>query len=149
MDECCCSSSCCGTDGVKCPVCGVLGQSVPFETVKSMVSADVPDTEAFCVCLTADCDVVYFSSARAFEQAEVRVPVAWKNGANPKYVCYCNHVTENEVVQAVIEHGARTVADVAKVTGAMKNGKCLVNNPKGTCCHTDIEHVIQRAIESR
>ena len=149
MEECCCSSSCCGTTGVQCPACGALGQSVPLETVKSMVGADVPDKETFFVCLTANCDVVYFSSDRAFKQAEVRVPVAWKDGANPKYICYCNHVTENEVVKAVIEHGAKTVADIGKVTGAMKNGKCLVNNPKGTCCHTDIEKTIQRTIESR
>ncbi len=65
-----------------------------------------------------------------------------------KYVCYCNHVTEAEIAHAVNEQGARTIADIAKTTGAMKNGQCLVNNPKGTCCHTDIELAIQRTLEN-
>ncbi len=146
MGECCCSPSCCGA--VKCPACGALGQAVPFDTVKNMVSNDLPDTEAFAVCLSPGCSVVYFSSGHVFRQADVRVPAGWKNAAKPKYVCYCNQVTEEEIVRAVADLGARTVADVAKATGAMKNGKCLVNNPKGTCCHADIEAAIRRALES-
>jgi bacterioferritin-associated ferredoxin len=149
MGECCCSSSCCSAGAVKCPVCGALSQPVPLETVKSMVTTDFPDTEAFGVCLSASCDVVYFSSGLVFRQADVHVPVGWKDGANPKYVCYCNRVTGEEIARAVTERSARTVADVAKATGAMKNGKCLVNNPKGACCHADIELIIRRALESR
>ncbi len=149
MGGCRCSSSCCGAGAVKCPACGALGQPVPVETVKSMVSAPLPDAEKFGVCLSAGCDVVYFNSGRVFRQADVRIPVGWKAGANPKYVCYCNHVTEEEVVRAVTERGAGTVAAVAKATGAMKNGNCVINNPKGVCCHADIELAIRRALESR
>ncbi|MDR3565300.1 MAG: (2Fe-2S)-binding protein [Negativicutes bacterium] len=129
---------------VQCPDCGSPGQAVPRETVRRLVGADIPETENFGVCLTSSCDVVYFSLDRTFRQAEVRVPIAWKDGASPKYVCYCNRVTEDEIIRAVTEHGAKTVAEVAKATGAMKNGNCLVNNPKGTCCHTDIELIIKR-----
>lgn len=144
----CCSSPCCGAKAAKCPACGALGQPVPGETVKSMVGADVSETEMYGVCLTAGCDVVYFSADRAFRQAEVRVPVGWKDGANPKYICYCNHVTEEEIIRVVTQNGARTVAEVVRATGAMKNGQCLVNNPKGVCCHTDIELTLKRALES-
>jgi len=114
-----------------------------------MVSAITIETYEFGVCLTADCDVVYFSSNTIFNQADVAVPIGWKNGATPKYVCYCNQVTENEIVRAVVENKAKTVGDVAKATGAMRNGKCLINNPKGTCCHKDIESVIHRMLESK
>ena len=147
MGECCCSSPGCSVGGVKCPACGALGQAVPIDTVKSMVSIDLPDAEAFAVCLSSDCSVVYFSSGHVYRQSDVRIPVGWKNEAKPKCVCYCNQVTEEEIVRAVADLGARTVADVAKATGAMKNGKCLVNNPKGTCCYADIEAAIQRALE--
>ena len=148
VENCCCSSSCCGA-ALVCPICNNLGQSVPFETVKSMVRVNIPAEGEFGVCLTADCDVVYFSSDAIFRQADVEVPIAWKKGANPKYVCYCNQVTEEEIVRAVVENKAKTVGDVAKATGAMKNGKCLINNPKGACCHKDIENVIQQALESK
>lgn len=148
MSKCCCStSSCYGT--LVCPVCNALGQTLPFETVKSMVRVTTLEVGEFGVCLSTDCEVVYFSSSAIFRQADVVVPIAWKNGATPKYVCYCNQVTEDEVVRAVTESKARTVGDVAKATGAMKNGKCLVKNPKGACCHKDIESVIHRALNSK
>lgn len=147
MTDCCCSTSCCAT--LVCPVCNASGQTVPFETVKNIVCVNAPGVGEFGVCLTADCDVVYFSSSDIFRQADVVVPIAWKKVGTPKYVCYCNEVTEDEVIRAMTESKATTVGDVAKVTGAMKNGKCLVKNPKGTCCHKDIESVIHRTLESK
>jgi bacterioferritin-associated ferredoxin len=60
-----------------------------------------------------------------------------------KYVCYCNHVTEQDIVDAII-NGAKDVKEVIKVTGAMKNSNCAVNNPKGTCCYSDIVYVFKK-----
>lgn len=60
-----------------------------------------------------------------------------------EYVCYCNHVTEEDIHEAVKE-GARDVKEVIKKTGAMKNSNCAVNNPKGTCCYTDIVAVFDK-----
>ena len=60
-----------------------------------------------------------------------------------EYVCYCNHVSEQDIINA-IENGADTVESVIKVTGAMKNSNCAVNNPKGTCCYSDIVYVFNK-----
>lgn len=149
MSKGCCSSPHCGVGIAKCPVCGALGQPVPLETVKSMTRTNMPAADEFSVCMTADCNVVYFSRGTVFYKADIVVPVAWKDGTTPKYICYCNRVTEEEIIRAIIEDGAKTVGDVAKATGAMKNGQCIVNNPKGTCCHKDIERIIQRVLENR
>lgn len=92
-----------------CPACDASGQAVPFETVKNMVRAEVLDTNDFYVCLTANCDVVYFSHSDVFYQADVEAPIAWKDGVTPKYVCYCNHVTEKKIVRAVTEELERLV----------------------------------------
>jgi bacterioferritin-associated ferredoxin len=59
------------------------------------------------------------------------------------YVCYCNHVNEEDIIKA-IEQGADTVEKVIKATGAMKNSNCAVNNPKGTCCYSDIVYVFNK-----
>lgn len=148
MSGCTCSAN---SDSKRreCPVCLTPGQSVPFETVKSLVKhselANVKNTEFF-ICLTPDCEVVYYGHDAIFLQKDVTVPVAFKTGASPKIVCYCNRVTEEEIVRAVVDGGARTIGDVARLTGAMKNGKCLTTNPKGVCCHKDIETTIQRAV---
>ncbi|ADL06090.1 arsenite efflux transporter metallochaperone ArsD [Lacrimispora saccharolytica] len=54
------------------------------------------------------------------------------------YICYCNHVTKNDIINAIRNKGARTVDEVIKLTGAMKDSNCAANNPKGVCCYPDI-----------
>ncbi len=149
MSTCCCSS--CGeTTALVCPACGAPGRSVSLETVKSLTKETGHKIKGdFCVCLTPDCDIVYFSHDTVFSQNEISVPVAWKDGAEPKYVCYCNRVTEGDIIRAVTENGAKTLSDIVRLTGAMKNGQCVANNPQGVCCHADIEQLLQRAVKKQ
>ncbi|PWL63177.1 MAG: (2Fe-2S)-binding protein [Oscillospiraceae bacterium] len=49
----------------------------------------------------------------------------------PNYICYCDKVTEEDIREA-IRGGASTVAEVIRVTGAMRHCDCKVKNPKGT-----------------
>lgn len=149
MGDSCCSP---GGDAItwKCPVCGQVGHAVPFTTVQNLLDQTAIKnlkTDQFFVCLTSFCDIVYFSHDTVFKQNEVLVPVAWKDGAQPKYLCYCNRVTEEEILQAVTKDGARTLKDIIELTGAMKNGKCLENNPRGVCCHIDIEIVLKKSLQ--
>lgn len=60
-----------------------------------------------------------------------------------EFVCYCNHVTEQDIINA-INNGATTVENVIEVTGAMKNRNCAVNNPKSVCCYSDIVYVFNK-----
>lgn len=48
-----------------------------------------------------------------------------------EYVCYCDHVTEEDIRQAILD-GASTVKEVIQATGAMQHCDCSVKNPKGT-----------------
>lgn len=59
------------------------------------------------------------------------------------YICYCNHVTEQDIINA-IKNGASTIEAVIEITGAMKNSNCAVNNPKGLCCYSDIVNVFNK-----
>lgn len=61
-----------------------------------------------------------------------------------KYVCYCNKVTEKDIVKAIQLNGANSVNEVIKITGAMVNSNCIVNNPKGICCFGDIEKIFNK-----
>jgi len=94
--------------------------------------------------MTPDCEAVYFSNDTVFRQKDVVVPLAYKAGTQPKFVCYCNRVTEEDMIGAIVDGGAKTVDDIAQLTGAMKNGRCLTTNPKGRCCHRDIEDILLR-----
>lgn len=60
-----------------------------------------------------------------------------------EYVCYCNHVTEDDIKDSILK-GAKTVQEVIEATGAMKNSNCAVNNPKGSCCYSDIVYVFNK-----
>lgn len=62
-------------------------------------------------------------------------------------ICYCNRVTEQDIESAIKEKGAKTVEDVIRMTGAMKNSNCKVNNPKGSCCYSDIVRTFQKFFE--
>ena len=149
MDECCDSFNYNKT-ALRCPLCGGTGQSVSYITVKSLVmnGSGTELKDEFYICSTPSCDVVYFSYNTVFNQREIIVPVYWKDGANPRFVCYCNRITEEEIIKVVIHGNARTVKDITRLTGATRNGKCLNNNPKGVCCHKDIETIIQRTLEN-
>ena len=36
--------------------------------------------------------------------------------------------------------------DIIRLTGAMKNGKCEINNPLGICCSPLIQETINKAL---
>ena len=111
------------------------------------LAATVEDGDYY-ICTTPNCPVAYYGS-QVFPQSELRVPIWYKHGADPKYICYCNQVTEEQIIEAVQARGARTLGDVVKLTGAMRNGRCLVKNPTGKCCGETIKQVIAATLRAK
>ncbi len=56
-------------------------------------------------------------------------------------------MTEQQIIDAIIKGGAKNMKDIIKLTGAMKNPNCEVNNPKGKCCGSDIQAVIDGTLD--
>lgn len=52
-------------------------------------------------------------------------------------ICYCDNVTRGEIEQACAD-GAKTLADVRRMTGACTSCKCEEMSPKHKCCAGDI-----------
>jgi len=52
-------------------------------------------------------------------------------------ICYCGNVTKSDI-EAAIFKGARTLKDVQETTGACLGNQCKEVNPKGRCCSTEI-----------
>jgi len=98
--------------------------------------------------MNEECKVIYFSPDLkvSYSSSQVKVPVWFKKDANPKYICYCNHVTEQQIINAVLNDGARNMKDIINLTGSMKNGKCEINNPLGKCCSPNIQETINKAL---
>ncbi|WMM24418.1 (2Fe-2S)-binding protein [Tissierella sp. MB52-C2] len=140
--------------GIECPRCNQSGKKVKSITVKHLVTESlaekVPDKEIYYLCMSEDCDVVYYNLDREdiFNRTEIKVPIWFKKDADPKYICYCSKVTEEEIIDAVINQGAENMNDVIKITGAMENGNCTLNNPLGRCCGSIIMETINKAIKA-
>ena len=101
--------------------------------------------------MNEDCDVVYYNldNEIKFLKDQVRVPIWFKKDADPKYACYCSEVTENQVIEAVVKHGAKSVKEVNAITGAMKNPNCKENNPRGGCCHQTSQEAIDKGLKMK
>ena len=132
-----------------CQICGNEGISVRTMTVGHLVTDEFRSLVQggnYRICMDEDCDVVYFDTEKGgtFLKNQMRVPIWFKSGANPKYACFCSKVTEQQVIEAV-ENGAGTVSEVNSATGAMKNSNCRENNPLGVCCHKIIQETIDKA----
>jgi len=137
-----------------CPVCKTSGVKVKNITVKHLVDDTLEEMVGnmdYYMCMNEECDIVYYNpeSGVKFEKQQVKVPIWFKKDANPKYACYCSKVTEEQVIDAVIKHGAKTVKDIIEITGAMKNSQCIKNNPLGKCCHEIIQKAIDKGLSMK
>ena len=150
LNNCCCESTegLTGIEGSSCPVCKILGSRVKRVTVEHLVleplRVTVGDSDYY-LCMDEVCNIVYYNKDTSFSKQQVKEPIWFKVDANPKYACYCSKVTEEEVVNAVVNDRADNMKEVLRLTGAMRDAQCEKNNPLGKCCH----HIIQNAIDKR
>nr|WP_243456552.1 (2Fe-2S)-binding protein [Mobilitalea sibirica] len=79
----------------------------------------------------------------------MKIPIWYKKDADPKYICYCNQVTEKQIINAVLNDGAKNIKDIIRFTGAMKNGKCEIKNPLGKCCSPFIQETINKVLNNK
>lgn len=98
--------------------------------------------------MNEECNVVYFNPdfGVSYNKQQVKAPIWFKKDADPKYICYCNQVTEQQIIDAVLNNDAKDMKDIIRLTGAMKNGKCEINNPLGKCCSPFIQGAINKAL---
>jgi bacterioferritin-associated ferredoxin len=108
----------------------------------------VKETDYF-ICSNEECNIVYFNRdlSISYNKQQVKVPIWFKKDANPQYICYCNQVTERQIINAVLNDRAKDIKDIVRLTGAMKNGKCELNNPLGKCCSPIIQETINQALK--
>lgn len=93
--------------------------------------------------------MAYYDADSIFYKKDMLIPIWFKKDADPKYICYCNQVTENQIIDAVLNNGAENIQDIIKLTGAMKKANCEVNNPLGKCCSPFIQSTIEKALKTK
>lgn len=135
-----------------CPICNSEGVEVNNFTIKHLVMNELADQIKdynYFACMNQECSVIYFSPdlGMSYSKEQVKVPIWFKKDAEPKYICYCNKVTEQQIIDAVLKDGAKDMKDIIRLTGAMKNGKCEISNPLGKCCSPYIQETIYKALD--
>ena len=70
------------------------------------------------------------------------------NPGEPKTICYCNKITDREIITRVKETGLTSIADVKGFLRDEIVSDCAELNPTGMCCHQFFDVVIQYAMES-
>jgi len=137
---------------VSCPLCKGETREVLGATVKNFVIDNLVEkvkNDNYHICLNENCKVAYFDDQMIFETKDIKTPIWYKKDSDPKYICYCNKVTEQDIFDAVIEKGANDFKEVCEITGAMKNSNCKINNPFGSCCSPNIKATIEKAIKQK
>ena len=67
---------------------------------------------------------------------------------NDQLIFYCDNVTKGQILEAM-EQGAKTLADIKRMTGACCSCKCAELNPSGKCCAQDIALVMREYLLSK
>jgi len=68
--------------------------------------------------------------------------INWKEESNETLVCFCSQVDKGTVVSA-IQNGAADVKTIQDQTQAGVGGRCKELNPRGRCCHPDINELLE------
>ncbi len=138
------------TDQQECPVCNTEGKRVPLDVVFTFADDEqrnnLRDSDYY-LCLNPDCEAAYFNNYRELITInDIRRPIWFKNGAEPKIICYCNNITEKQIKEAVREHGLKSWEKIVLHYRKRKNCDCSKLNPAGECCTENFYGVINQTL---
>jgi bacterioferritin-associated ferredoxin len=140
-------------NGIKCPICHEVGQAVSAMTIESMMlnPKRLVYQATYFICKNPDCKIAYYND-KGHDQmmvSELNTPIHFKHHASPKWICYCSRVTEDEIIDAIQNKGCHTVEDIIDDTQAYTVKKCVINNPTGKNCLSDMQQLINNYRNNR
>lgn len=100
----------CGKDPINakvplCPVCQKPGQKVNQRTVRSLLKQETVNLfkdEKYIICLSKECSTSYYTEGQTFfKKDDLSVPI-WFKEESPVPICYCKNVTDEEILDHVV-----------------------------------------------
>ena len=137
-----------------CPRCKQQGEIVRKLTVRSLLVSELKKRVmdiAYYLCMSSDCEVSYYSNApdEIFTINDVKVPIWYNKSAHPKYACYCNKITDEEVIETVKETGLSERSEIIKHLREKIKCACTAMNPSGQCCTPLFPDAINIGLKAR
>ena len=131
-------------------MCGKEGVLIPNLTVKAILKNDLKERigpSDYHLCVDKECDVAYFNTEQNFSTYDTKRPIWYKRDADPKLVCYCNNITEQQVIEVVLNEGITEMQDVYRfINGRIAKSNCKYLNPSGKCCFQAFNNAKDKAI---
>ena len=136
-----------------CPECGTQGNQIPEKAVKANLKKEaalnIPGNEIF-LCPDKECGVSYYSRdySLKFNLSDLKRPLWYKKNSDPVIACYCNNITEKQVVDAVEKHDLISWQEI--VLHYQEKTLCLCKkiNPAGECCTDFFYSIINKTLLS-
>ncbi len=102
------------------------------------------------LCISEECGVAYYTGLDAkFNKEDIKVPIWFKKDADSKYACYCNNITEEQVIETVLKKGLENMKEIiVSINGKVKS-QCKVKNPMGKCCTQAFSEAIKKGMRMR
>ncbi|MDA0525373.1 (2Fe-2S)-binding protein [Methanococcoides alaskense] len=136
---------------VPCPICDKTGVPVETLTVEQMVKEELVDkvsVDDHWLCMSEECEVSYYTgSGTKFNKEDIKVPLWFKKDADPKYACYCNNITEEQVIDAVANKGLGNMRDIIVSINGKARIRCKTNNPTGKRCTKVFSEAIKKGMD--
>ena len=136
-----------------CPVCSSSGNIIPEKAVKANLKKELASNiegKNIFLCPDADCRTSYYSEdySLKFDLSDLKKPLWYKNNSDPIIACYCNNITESQVVEAVKSYNLKSWQEI--VLHYQEKTLCLCKklNPSGECCTEFFYSVINKTLLS-
>ena len=136
-----------------CPECGTVGNLVPEKAVKANLKKElnnrIKNIDIF-LCPDSECKTSYYSGDNIlkFNLSDLKKPLWYKKESDPVIACYCNNITENQVVDAVKNHDLKSWKEIVLHYQDKTLCLCKKINPTGECCTDFFYSVINKTLSS-
>lgn len=140
-----------------CPKCSSKGHPVPADTARRILNEEAANSytgNKSQLCLNRDCNVSYFDSEtmQSFTLDQCQTGIWFKNfpqEAQAKYVCYCQKITEEEIVTSVVETGLDDLGSVMLYLRESFGEDCENQNPAAISCNNHFQEIIEKGLNIR
>ena len=138
------------TEPNKCPNCGEIGQKVANFTVQRFVQKEFREyvvDQDYYLCMEPKCEMGYFNNeiGKSVLSKNLKRPLWYKEDAKSKLICHCTKITEEDIIQTVIETGLVNMRHIMFYLRGRFGNICGKMNPLGKCCVSTFNEVILKA----
>ena len=136
-----------------CPVDNTKGLKITVVTLRNHILEkywDLIGNYGFYFCPAKKCPIVYFNNREMyyFTTEDVRSRVSYKEGPEPRPICYCLNVLEHKILDEILVNQCCTsLEDIKKYTGAHTGKLCHITNPSGRCCGPQVNELIAKGLQ--